>query len=176
MIVIHVGTLPDSSLLSACYEDIPDLTILRDPNHGQVKKILREHPHETVMFLGHGSAQGLWTPDCKNYLISSRDVYMLRERTVIGIWCYAAEFADKYGLHGFFSSMFISNLEEALMNSFYDADEKQITRELLLFCDRIHHLVRTQTAISEWVKYLQDRANIFEGFVRFNYEALCYFE
>ena len=176
MIIIHVGTLPDSSRLSACYEDIPGLTILRDPNHGQVKRVLRENPHETVLFLGHGSAQGLWTPDCKNYLISARDVYMLRERTVIGIWCYAAEFADKYGLHGFFTSMFISNLEEALMNSFYDSDEEQIRKELDTFCMRIHHLLRVETPLSDWVKYLQDRADMSIKFVRFNYEALCYFE
>ena len=62
------------------------------------------------------------------------------------------------------------------IDNFYDTDESQITRELLLFCDRIHHLVRAKTPLSEWVKYMQDRANIFENFVRFNYEALTYFE
>lgn len=176
MIVVHVGTLPDSARLEACYKDLKDVTVLRDPRKSEVKRVLREHPNETVMLLGHGSSQGLFNGTMDGYLVGPNDVWLLRDRTVIGIWCYAAEFADRYGLHGFFTSMFISNLEEAIMNSFYNVEEKEITRELKLFCDRIHHLVRTNTPLSEWVKYLQDRANIFEGFVRFNYEALTYLE
>lgn len=174
MIVVHISTLPDTTALDACYKGIEGLTVLVNPGHSMLKKVLKQNPSETVMFLGHGSQKGLFNSDMNGFINSSKDVYLLRDRTVIGIWCYASEFADKYGLHGFFTSMFISNMEEALMNNFYDTDESQITRELLLFCDRIHHLVRTKTPLSEWVKYLQDRANIFEKFVRFNYEALTY--
>lgn len=176
MIVIHVDTTPDAAKLSYCYDGLADITVLRNPNRRQVLNILRDHPAETVMMLGHGSAQGLWSADHKSYIVDSRTVYLLRDRTVIGIWCYAAEFGDKYGLHGFFTSMFISNLAEACMNSFYNTDEQEINHEFDLFCSRIHHLLVSNTQLSEWVQYLQDRANIAISFVRFNYEALCYFE
>lgn len=176
MIVIHVGTLPDSDRLSACYDDIDGLLVLRDPRHSEVKKVLTERPNDTVVFLGHGDAKGLWNCDGNGYLISSKDVYLLRDRKVVGIWCYASEFADKYGLHGFFTSMFISNLGEALMNGFYDTDKEEITKELDTFCMRIHHLLRVEAPLEDWVKYLQDRANIAIKFVRFNYEAMVYFE
>lgn len=176
MIVIHVGTLPDSARLVACYEGLPNLTVLRDCRHGEFKRVLRERPDETVLILGHGDGRGLWNADGNGYLLGSDDVYLLRGRKVIGIWCYASEFADRYGLHGFFTSMFISNLGEACENGFYNTEEVEITRELYLFCMRVHELLRTETPLEDWVSYLQDRANICVSFVRFNYEALSYYE
>ena len=176
MIVVHVNTMPDTARMTACYEGLPDLIVLTNPGYGAVKKVLKEHPQETVMLMGHGSAKGLFTGDMKGFLIDSKDVYLLRDRVVIGLWCYAAEFADKYGLHGFFSSMFISNLEEALWFNYYETDAKEVDKEFDLYCIRIHELLRSKTPLDEWVKYLQDRADISKGFVRFNYEALCCFE
>lgn len=176
MIVVHISTLPDTAALDACYKDIEGLTVLVNPRHSMLKKTLKQNPNETVMFLGHGTGQGLFNSDMNGFIISSEDVYLLRDRTVIGIWCYAAEFADKYGLHGFFTSMFISNLEEALMNSFHQTSEIEVSKELGLFCEHVNYLLKTNTPLKDWVQYLQKNANIAIPFVRFNYEALTYYE
>lgn len=79
-----------------------------------------------LVMLGHGCPQGLFAPrknkNCRNginqfgrLIISSRHVDALRKRETpcIGIWCYAVEFARKYNLHGLFSGMIISELDEA---------------------------------------------------------------
>ena len=174
MIVVHISTLPDAAALDTCYKGIEGLTVLVNPGHSMLKKVLKQNPSETVMFLGHGSQKGLFNSDMNGFIISSKDVYLLRDCTVIGIWCYASEFADKYGLHGFFTSMFISNLEEALMNSFHQTSEMEISKELDQFCEYINYLLKTKTPLEDWVSFLQEKANKAIPFVRFNYEALTY--
>ena len=174
MIVVHVSTLPDAASLDACYKGIEGLTVLINPGHSMLKKVLKQNPSGTVMFLGHGSQQGLFNSDMNGFLVGPNDTYLLKERTVIGIWCYASEFADKYELHGFFTSMFISNLEEALMNSFHQTSEMEISKELDQFCEYINYLLKTKTPLEEWVSFLKEKANKEIPFVRFNYEALTY--
>jgi hypothetical protein len=40
-------------------------------------------------------------------------VYLLKEHTCIGIWCYANEFAENHELKGLFTGMIISEQSEA---------------------------------------------------------------
>ena len=72
---------------------------------------------EEIMMLGHGYNGGLFAPYGENQfartIVDSKLVYLLREHTCIGIWCYANEFAEKYGLKGLFSGMVVSDANEA---------------------------------------------------------------
>ena len=43
-----------------------------------------------------------------------KHVQFLRDKACIGIWCYANKFAEKYRIHGLFSGMIISGLQEAI--------------------------------------------------------------
>lgn len=75
---------------------------------------------DEIWMLGHGNPNGLLsrknelTLDFNRFLIDSRNVQDLRNKTCIGIWCHANQFAERYGLHGLFSSMVISEQQEAL--------------------------------------------------------------
>jgi hypothetical protein len=110
------------------------------------------------------------------YVISSKDVDLLRKRNVIGLWCYAGNFADKYGLHGFFTSMFISNVNEAI-NLNFNATKEDITSENIKFAVSINALLRRQVPYSAWVMNLQEIASFSDlPFVHYNYEALAYYE
>ena len=86
------------------------------------------------MMLGHGFKGGMFSPQMvrgklnKFYraIINPSYVQFLRERTCIGIWCEANEFAQMYGLKGLFSGMIISEKNEADMCGIYEFSEKEI--------------------------------------------------
>lgn len=177
MIVIHItGNTEDAAKLSYCYDGLANLIILKDVAREKVEEVLKLYPHEKVMLLGHGSRDGLWAPNRNRFIIDKFNVDLLKERTVIGIWCYASEFADKYELRGFFTSMFISNMEEALMNGYIDQTEEQIFEELDIFSHEVNKLLSNDIKLEQWVELLQSMAHKDIPFVRFNYEALSYFE
>ncbi|MBI9068502.1 MAG: hypothetical protein JEZ09_14500 [Salinivirgaceae bacterium] len=73
--------------------------------------------HERIIMLGHGSYMGLFGFD--DYVIDEQMVYLLKDKYCICIWCYAAEFVEEHGLKGFYTGMFISELEEAFKEDIY---------------------------------------------------------
>lgn len=128
------------------------------------------------MLLGHGTPQGLLNISQTGFAVGSEHVEWLRNRPVIGIFCYASDFADRYGLHGFFTSMFISNMEEALtLQRHKDATDELVSLQQKLFCDRVHALLADGTPLEQWPEALQSQADFNIPFVRFNYEALTYY-
>lgn len=70
---------------------------------------------DTLLFCGHGSSYGLFVPNSlTEYAIHQMNANLIQAQRVVGIMCYGAEFAQRVGLHGLFSSMFISNVNEAV--------------------------------------------------------------
>ena len=176
MIIIHqTFNTEDGEMLSKIYEGLSNIILLKDTSRAVIEETLKSFPNENAMLLGHGSRDGLFGKG-GSYVIDGHNENLLQGRHVIGIWCYAAEFADKNWLHGFFTSMFISNLQEALMNSFFNNDSSEICEHLEKFCISINKLIKDKTPLREWVSILQSNADISIPFVRFNYEALTYFE
>lgn len=177
MIVIHIDNTPDAAILSRIYDSLDNITLFYNRNKSNIKRLLRIAGDEPVMILGHGTLNGLLNKSRNGFALGSEAVEWLRNRTVIGIFCYASEFADKYKLHGFFTSMFISNMEEASYENMQEGvDDKLIEDQMTLFCDKVHDLICHNIPLSEWVSILQKDADISIPFVRFNYEALTYYE
>lgn len=102
MIVIHIdnGT-PDAALLSGIYKGLDNITLCYNRSKSNIKRILRITGDEPVMLLGHGTPQGLLNISQTGFAVGSEHVEWLRNRLVIGIFCYASDFADRYGLRGF---------------------------------------------------------------------------
>lgn len=178
MIIIHIdNNSPDAKILSRIYEGLSGITLSYNRSKSNIKRLLRITGDEPVMLLGHGSPRGLFNTSQNGYAVSSECVEWLRGRPIIGIFCYASEFADRYGLSGFFTSMFISNMQEAIYEQRdQDATEETISTQLALFCDRIRELLIKNIPLSEWPGILQSQADLSLPFVRFNYEALTYYE
>lgn len=177
MIVIHIdnGTL-DAALLSGIYKGLDNITLCYNRSKSNIKRILRITGDEPVMLLGHGTPQGLFNISQTGFAVGSEHVEWLRNRSVIGIFCYASDFADRYDLHGFFTSMFISNMEEAVMlQRDKGSSEEDITSQQRLFCERVHALLVNRTPLKQWPEILQSQADFNIPFVRFNYEALTYY-
>ena len=176
MIIIHVDSMEDTARLKAAYEGIDGNVILYNPTRKEVELELSVNDDD-MMLLGHGSRYGLFSPDWKGYVFDWRLARKYcANRKVIGIWCYASEFADTFELHGFFTSMFISNLGEALDLGFPNNTNEDILDEMSLFCNHINKFIKEDTPMEMWVPMLQDNCHREKDFVRFNYEALTYFE
>ena len=171
-LVIHIDSQDDTADLKYAYEEI-DCDVLYNARASEIRKSLPNY--DNVLIMGHGSNMGLFSEKWDGYAVDSTMVAELRKKNVIGIWCYASEFARRYRLNGFFTSMFISNKYEALGHG-YPAENPEIFEETKLFVNRVNELIRTDIPLSEYVDILQSKADYNKGFVKFNYEALEYFE
>ena len=118
MIVIHMDSMKDTARLKRLYDGLDNVTLLYNKSREEIEDALSTNDDKIVMCLGHGSRYGLFSHDWHGNVIDHRNAHLLKDRFVIGIWCYAAEFADRVGLHGYFTSMFISNMGEALCHGF----------------------------------------------------------
>ena len=182
MIVVLVDTTNDAHLLHRAYQGIEDVTLWVNPSCEQVDRVLSERPHETLMCLGHGCQYGLFGPFCMygigiSMAISDANVDLLKDRELICIWCNADEFGRRHPeLKGFFTSMFISNANEAHCFGF-DADEDDIFNEVTLFTERVNNLIRQEVPLYEWPDRLRSEADMSKDYVKFNYDGLkCFRE
>lgn len=98
-----------TEFLSKIYKD-KDWSIIR---HNVSKKDLKSaiKEHDRIIMLGHGLPQGLL--GFNRFIIDSKIVYLLREKDCVCIWCNANDFVKKYGLNGFNTGMFISEIDES---------------------------------------------------------------
>lgn len=176
MIVIHIDTMKDTARLKRLYEGIDNVTLLYNAKRKRIDKELATNPDKLVMCLGHGSPHGLFGTGWNGYAIDSQNACYLKDKIVIGIWCYASEFADKNGLHGFFTSMFISNFSEALFHGFPNNNEEDIFNEIDVFVEQVKDFIINQVEMKDWVNILQENCHKEKDFVRFNYEALAFYD
>lgn len=176
MIVIHMDTMEDTARLKKAYDGLDNVTLLYNPTRNEVENELIANNDNLVMLLGHGSPYGLFSRNWCGFVIDKRNVHLLQDRLVIGIWCYASEFADRCNLHGYFTSMFISNLGEAISLGFPNNDESDIFSEIDYFCEQIHDFIANNTEMDTWVNILQEGCHKEKDFVRFNYEAMTFYD
>lgn len=175
MIVVYVDTMEDTSTFKTIYKDI-ECTILLNPKREEVVKILEQNPTETLLGFGHGSANGLFSSHENELFVIDKDmVPLLKNREVIGIWCYANQFGIKYNLKGFFTYMFISNVEEAISFCMKNWDREIIYSENRRFADSINKFLKDKKPLCEWVDALNEDYSLMD-FVKFNYSNLCYLD
>jgi len=86
------------------YTVVTDTNTLRSKE--EVTKLIKEHGR--IMMMGHGHPGGLFFT-----CINSSMAPLLREKLCVCIWCNADKFVEKYGLKGFYTGMFISEVSEA---------------------------------------------------------------
>lgn len=109
-----------TEFLKEIYKDQPEWTILNSPYIRKKELVEAIKSHDRIIMLGHGTEFGLLAKITQNsfrFIIDSTFVYLLREKDLVGIWCNANVFFDKYKLKGFYTGMIVSEYEEALMYS-----------------------------------------------------------
>jgi hypothetical protein len=140
---------------------------------------------DTLILCGHGTSLGLLHPnwDSGQYIIHENNAHLIHAHTVIGHWCWAAEFAENNHLHGFFTGMFISNVGEAERFDIFDmhSDNDNIDIDIqqyeTYFMVHTHTLLENHTPLNEWIgSFAGDGINFNNVIGSFNYNGLRYFD
>jgi hypothetical protein len=173
MLVIHIISKEDTNDFSGIYEGLKNATVLINPKKSDCKRAIINEK-ERIVFIGHGTEWGLLNQRLDGFMVDSRMVQFLRGKDIIGIWCNASNFADRYDLTGFFTSMFISNSEELVNCGFqtFDGCDEEIKRQNKIFASRINQFLTANTPSKEWAMKLYNSLENEEKFVYYNYEAM----
>lgn len=115
----------DTKMLKVLWEGIPNVNLvhLTKKWNSVMEKAVDlaiSNEKDTLLICGHGTEYGLLVPQSlTEYAVHQMNCGLIQAERVVGIMCYGAEFANRVGLHGLFSSMFISNVNEAVDNSIF---------------------------------------------------------
>ena len=173
-LVFHIISTRDTLDFKPIYEGLSSTKVIINPTKSDVIRELTDNPGIDVIFIGHGDGRGLYNENLEEYCVDKDTVSLLKDRFVIGVWCLAAEFADIYNLHGFFTSDFISNKEEFFDRFLTDnISDEEITNYNKKFSCLLSNLIKNKVDPSLWVPSIQKEAN--NPLERYNYEALSYF-
>ena len=176
MIAVFVNSMADTATFAPLFKDIEGIS-LYNPTREELEKVLAENPTETFMCLGHGSPRGLFSADMHGFLLDKDNVHLLKDRNVIGIWCYASDFARIHNLRGFFTYMFISNAQEVFSHRFGTQTDEFVFEQNQHFASKVNELIRNETPMKDWVEILYESADRIDiDFVKFNYSNLSYFD
>ena len=179
----------DTRVLAALWDDIPDARVLNirpgAPDARRAVDAAIAEEEDALVPCGHGSPQGLFDPSvmargnlaaiARNppYLVDVRNAPSIRAQRVVGVWCYAAAFAESAGLRGFFTGMFVSNpLEAAFVGCPGRDSAATITEQEVLFCRRVNELLRADVPLEDWIPRLNAQADRSLAVVRYNYDRL----
>ena len=178
MTVIH-ATDPTTQVLSLLYQQREDVRMLITERNtsSDVQRAIRAD--NVIMMLGHGNEYSLFSKSDKNgdyrrFLITDRHVQFLRDKTCIGIWCYANKFAEKYRLHGLFTGMIISELQEAI-DLGVPATKDEINKEMEKFTIRLEDCVETY-GLEQTPLRMREMDDVQSELTKFNYGNLYYYE
>ena len=170
----------DTAVLKFIWRGLPNVKLVEvNKQTANAKEIVEqaiEAEHDTLICCGHGSQMGLYNPAGTGYsfLVNRQNYKKIKVNRFIGVWCHASEFGEAVHLKGFYSSMFISNKNEAEMNHCYQASAKCITEQEILFALRLNELIREYVPMKKWVGMLNEAADKTIDIVKFNYDGLKY--
>lgn len=178
MTVIH-ATDHTTQVLSLLYQQREDvkLCITERNTSSDVQRAIRAD--DVLMMLGHGNEYGLFSKpdrngDYRRFLITDRHVQFLRDKTCICIWCYANKFAEKYNLHGLFSGMIISELQEAI-DLGVPATKDEIDKEMEKFTIRLKDCME-KFGLEQTPLRMKELDDVQSELTKFNYGNLYYYE
>ncbi|MBQ0007927.1 MAG: hypothetical protein KBT40_04340 [bacterium] len=175
----------DSStdFLKSIYKGLDEVELYT--RHLTSKKVNRlfHHCPETsqIILLGHGVEKGLLCHvqkdnECYDTIIVGHPhVYFLRNHhNTVGIFCNADKFAHAEGLHGLFTGMIISELQEAEMFEIKTSKE-EIDTENVKLALRVRQLLDEGCPLREFPKRMSELDDIHSELTEFNYSHFYYF-
>lgn len=180
----------DTAVLRYIWTGIPNVKVVeinKDTLNAQelVDQAIEEE-HDTLICCGHGSDKGLFNPAGTGYsfVINRQNYKKIKVNRFIGVWCHASEYGESVHLKGFYSSMFISNKNEATTNQCYNASASQITTYEIMFAIALNQLIRNYVPMKKWVNILNNGGSAGDmpiqpadktiDVVKFNYDGLKY--
>ncbi len=182
MLVIH-PTDRTTAMLSLLYQGMDGVTLLTQSScNAEIKSRLNHvSKQERIMLLGHGSENGLFSrgDDCRKefdrLIISHSHAYYLRKHggNMVAVWCNADLFARKEGLHGLFSGMIISEMDEAELYNIPTSQE-ELDEENVKLATRLRSLLDTGTPLHEIPLLMRGLDDRHSTLTEFNYKNFYY--
>ena len=114
-LIIH----PDdrtTDFLRGIYTTLPEHTLVTNGTKAQVNSLI--DTHDRIIMCGHGTPMGLLSVnqfESFQYVIDSNTVPRIRGKDCIYIWCNADKFVQSHSLKGFYSGMFVSEVNESIL-------------------------------------------------------------
>lgn len=155
-LVIHPKD-DSTSFLDIVYNPIQNKTVITGGiSKNELNKLIQEH--DRIMMMGHGSPGGLFSvgqfKNSGGYIIDRTNVpYLRNKENNVYIWCNADKFVDEFGLMGFYSGMFISEVGEASYCGLPGTPQEVVDESNYGFCNIISKYIDgTKDMIYENVK------------------------
>ena len=129
---------------------------------------------DLLICCGHGTPAGLLglSDNLLGYSFGARQIDLVKAKNFFGMWCNASDFAKYYGMKGFFTSMFISNPEEALMYGIEGTTQDYINEATIRFCNKVNELIRSGKDVELWRDELMPVMDKNNPVDVFNYKGL----
>ena len=174
MLVIHPEDR-STEFLRVIYEGAEGVTCLRGKESRKAleKTLFHLKPGETILLLGHGSAEGLFRKEETGYVpyVGRSMAYSLRRHPIIGIWCHANLFAESLRLHGLFTGMVISEMEEARLYG-VETTEEELFRENARLAEAFRRVIWEGGSFEKMREALMLSARPDTALTRFNYNSI----
>ncbi len=174
-LIIHPED-PSTEFLKSLYLNEEALT--KNIGNAHLRRQLQNS--DEIWLLGHGCGEfGLL--DMKSRfgvlnIVGSQHVQFLRDKLVVGIFCNANMFAERYGLTGLFTGMIISEMQEALDWNI-PATGDEIFDENMYFANNLNYCIKYCNSLKEvpgmMRKHIRENSS---PLVRFNYESIFWIE
>lgn len=181
MLVIHPKD-KTTAMLSALYDGLNVHVVNGDCSNKEMGRFLHRVPsRERIMLLGHGSNKGLFfrADDSKDefdrIIVGHAHAYHLRKHgsNIVAVWCNADLFARAEGLHGLFTGMIISELNEALQYDVVTTQEELETENVKL-AQRLRTLLDEDIPLNEIPKRMMAMDDVHSPLTTFNYGNFYY--
>lgn len=165
ILVIH-PTDNTTDFLKVVYQNL-DCTVV---NHNTSDYMLREaiQMHDTIIMLGHGFHGGLFGHG--KVVINSTHVDILKNKKLVGIWCFANEFFERHGLLGIYSDMIISEMDEAMAFG-VDCTYDEINQSNLQFALAVRDSIQEDSPIETFKQMYRSNEN---PVIRWNQDNFYY--
>ena len=171
-----------TAMLSALYDGL-EAQVVTDYRTTKEMGCLLHHvsTQERIILLGHGSDKGLFyrVDDSKEgfdkIIVGHPHTYHLRKHggNIVAVWCNADQFARAEGLHGLFTGMIVSELNEALLYQ-VETTQEELDRENVKLARRLRALLDERIPLSEIPKRMLTMDDVHSPLTTFNYNNFHY--
>lgn len=181
MLVIHPKD-NTTAMLSALYDGLEALVVDDLRSTKEIGHLLHHvSTQERIMLLGHGSDKGLFfrADDSKDefdkIIVGHCHAYHLRKHggNIVAVWCNANLFARAEGLHGLFTGMIVSELNEARLYQI-ETTQEELDRENGKLAMRLRTLLDERIALCEIPKRMLVMDDVRSPLTTFNYNNFHY--
>lgn len=167
-------------MLSALYDGLEARVVSDNMSTKQVAHLLyHTSPRERIMLLGHGCDGGLLYTAGGGPLypsiVNRSHAYQLRRHgsNLVAVWCNADKFAIQCGLHGLFSGMIVSEMDEAEMYGIATTSD-ELEREMLKMAKRLRQLLDEGVLLSDIPARMLELDDVHSPLTTFNYKNFYY--